>query len=108
MKKAKIDSAVLEADTPVYRPGGTDRSIAELEAATHRLTMRRIRDMLPGKIETRRLVLRAPMRGDGPDLVRLAGNANVSSKRARRPQPFSGADSIACIQGLAHSADGRA
>src|SRR5690349_847512 len=98
MKKAKIDTAVLEAEAPGYRPGGTDRSIAELEAATHRLTLRRIRDMLPGKIETRRLVLRAPMRGDVPELVRLADNKNVSSKLARMPHPYTGADAVAFIE----------
>jgi RimJ/RimL family protein N-acetyltransferase len=107
MKKAKTDSVVLEAEAPVYRPGGTDRSIAELEAATHRLTMRRIRDMLPGKIETRRLVLRAPMRGDVPEIVKLAGNKNVSSKLARMPHPYSGADAIAFIEILAQRADER-
>ena len=88
MKKLK---APIE-EMVVFRPGGTDRSIAELAAATHRLTMRRIRDMLPGKIETKRLVLRAPIRGDVPDLVRLADNKNVSSKLARMPSPYTRAD----------------
>ena len=65
MKKAKAE---IE-ETVVFRPGGTDRAIRELAQATHRLTMRRIRDSLPGKIATKRLVLRAPIRGDVPDLV---------------------------------------
>lgn len=107
MKKAKTDTAVLETEPAVYRPGGTDRSIAELEAATHRLTMRRIRDMLPGKMETKRLVLRPPMRGDVPDLVRLADNKNVSSRLARMPHPYTGADAVAFIELFSQRADER-
>src|SRR3569623_1047310 len=108
MKKAKIDSAVLEAeDASAYRPGGTERSIAELEAATHKLTLRRIRGMLPGKLETRRLVLRAPIRGDVPELVRNANNKNVSSKLARMPHPYTGADAVAFIELFSQRADER-
>ena len=66
MKKLKTQADVIEAVRPVYHQGGTDRAIAELAQATHRLTVRRVRDVLPGKIETRRLVLRAPIRGDVP------------------------------------------
>ncbi len=50
------------------------RSAAELAKAAENLNARRARDQLPGKIETKRLVLRAPMRGDVPDLVKLADN----------------------------------
>jgi RimJ/RimL family protein N-acetyltransferase len=107
MKKVKTNTAVLEIERPVYHQGGTERSIAELAAATHRLTMRRIRDMLPGKIETKRLVLRAPMRGDVPDLVRLADNKNVSSKLARMPSPYSRADAVGFIEIFAQRADER-
>lgn len=103
MKKLK---APIE-EMVVFRPGGTDRSIAELAAATHRLTMRRIRDMLPGKIETKRLVLRAPIRGDVPDLVRLADNKNVSSKLARMPSPYTRADAVGFIEIMAQRADER-
>lgn len=103
MKKLK---APIE-EMVVFRPGGTDRSIAELAAATHRLTVRRIRDMLPGKIETKRLVLRAPIRGDVPDLVRLADNKNVSSKLARMPSPYTRADAVGFIEIMAQRADER-
>src|SRR3569833_2642542 len=95
MKKVIVD--VIEVERPVYHQGGTDRSIAQLAEATHRLTMRRVRDMLPGKIETRRLVLRAPIRGDVPDLVRLADNRNVASKLARMPSPYTRADAVGFI-----------
>ncbi|HVY51920.1 MAG TPA: GNAT family N-acetyltransferase [Devosia sp.] len=105
MKKAKAD--IIEAERPVYHQGGTDRDIARLAEATHRLTMRRVRDMLPGKIETRRLVLRAPIRGDVPDLVRLADNRNVSSKLARMPSPYTRADAIGFIEIFAQRADER-
>ncbi len=107
MKKVKTDIAVLEAERPTYHQGGTERSIAELAAATHRLTVRRIRDMLPGKIETKRLVLRAPMRGDVPELIRLADNRNVSSKLARMPHPYTRADAVGFIEIFAQRADER-
>jgi len=107
MKKAKTDTALLEDEATGYRPGGTERSIAELEAATHKLTLRRIRDMLPGKIATKRLVLRAPMRGDVPELVRVANNKNVSSKLARMPHPYTGADAVAFIELFSQRADER-
>src|SRR3569833_2147322 len=99
MKKVKVD--VSEVERPVYHQGGTDRSIAHLAEATHRLTMRRVRDMLPGKIETKRLVLRAPIRGDVPDLIRLADNKNVSSKLARMPSPYTRAAAVGFIEILA-------
>jgi len=107
MKKVKNDTAVLEAERPTYHQGGTERAIAELAAATHRLTVRRIRDMLPGKIETKRLVLRAPMRGDMPDLILQANNANVSSKLARMPHPYTRADALGFIEIMAQRADER-
>jgi len=105
MKKVKVD--IIEAEHPAYHQGGTDRSIAQLAEATHRLTMRRVRDMLPGKIETRRLVLRAPIRGDVPELVRLADNRNVSSKLARMPSPYTRADAIGFIEIFAQRPDER-
>jgi RimJ/RimL family protein N-acetyltransferase len=107
MKKVKNDTAVLEAEQPAYHQGGTERSIAQLAAATHRLTVRRIRDMLPGKIETKRLVLRAPMRGDMPELILHADNFNVSSKLARMPHPYTRADALGFIEIMAQRADER-
>ena len=73
MKKAKVE---IE-ETVVFRPGGTDRAIRELAQATHRLTMRRIRDSLPGRIATKRLVLRAPIRGDVPEIGRASCRERV-------------------------------
>ena len=107
MKKTRVEAEVLEAERPVYHQGGTDRAIAELAEATHRLTMRRVRDMLPGKIETKRLVLRAPIRGDVPDLVRLADNKNIASKLARMPNPYTRADAVGFIEIMAVRADER-
>jgi RimJ/RimL family protein N-acetyltransferase len=103
MKKAKLPVE----ETVLFRPGGTDRSIAELAAATHRLTMRRIRDMLPGKISTKRLVLRAPMRGDVPDLVRLADNKAIAIKLARLPSPYTRADAVGFVEIFSQRADER-
>lgn len=103
MKKAKLPVE----ETVLFRPGGTDRSIAELAAATHRLTMRRIRDMLPGKISTKRLVLRAPMRGDVPALVRLADNKAIAIKLARLPSPYTRADAVGFVEIFSQRADER-
>jgi RimJ/RimL family protein N-acetyltransferase len=107
VKKTRVESEVLEAERPVYHQGGTDRAIAQLADATHRLTVRRVRDMLPGKIETKRLVLRAPIRGDVPDLVRLADNKNIASKLARMPNPYTRADAVGFIEIVAQRADER-
>lgn len=107
MKKTRAEAEVLEAERPAYHQGGTDRAIAQLADATHRLTVRRVRDMLPGKIETKRLVLRAPIRGDVPDLVRLADNKNIASRLARMPNPYTRADAVGFIEITAQRADER-
>lgn len=107
MKKSKADAEIIEAERPVYHQGGTERAIAQLAEATHRLTVRRVRDMLPGKIETKRLVLRAPIRGDVPELIRHADNANVASKLARMPHPYTRADAVGFIEITAQRADER-
>jgi RimJ/RimL family protein N-acetyltransferase len=96
MKKSRGDVPVLEKPAP--QMAGTDRAIERLVEATHRLTVRRVRDMLPGKIETSRLVLRAPMRGDVPDLMRLADNPKVASRLARMPSPYTRADAVGFIE----------
>ncbi len=103
MKKAKVE---IE-ETVVFRPGGTDRAIRELAQATHRLTLRRIRDSLPGRIATKRLVLRAPIRGDVPDLVRLADNRAIAEKLARLPSPYTRADAIGFIEIFSQRPDER-
>ena len=103
MKKAKAE---IE-ETVVFRPGGTDRAIRELAQATHRLTMRRIRDSLPGRIATKRLVLRAPIRGDVPDLVRLADNKAIAEKLVRLPSPYTRADAVGFVEIFAQRPDER-
>ena len=103
MKKAKVE---IE-ETVVFRPGGTDRAIRELAVATHRLTMRRIRDSLPGRIATKRLVLRAPMRGDVPDLVKLADNKAIADKLVRLPSPYTRADAVGFVEIFAQRPDER-
>jgi RimJ/RimL family protein N-acetyltransferase len=103
MKKAKVE---IE-ETVVFRPGGTDRAIRELAQATHRLTMRRIRDSLPGRIATKRLVLRAPIRGDVPDLVKLADNKTIAESLARLPSPYTRADAVGFVEIFAQRPDER-
>jgi RimJ/RimL family protein N-acetyltransferase len=107
MKKLKTAVPVKPAPRPVYTPGGTDRALRELADATHRLAVRRARDVLPGKIETKRLVLRAPIRGDVPDLVRLANNKTIADRLARLPHPYTGADAIGFIEIFAQRSDER-
>jgi len=75
--------------------------------ATQRLSFRRTRDALPGKIETARLVLRAPMRGDVPALVALADNPAIAEKLSRLPSPYTRADGIAFVEIFAQRADER-
>lgn len=108
MKKLKTAPAPA-SPAPVrgYRQGGTDRAIAELAAATHRLTLRRQRDALPGKIESKRLVLRAPIRGDVPDLVKLADNKAIAARLVRLPSPYTRADAIGFVEIFAQRADER-
>jgi RimJ/RimL family protein N-acetyltransferase len=100
------------ATTPAPRPalpgiGGTDRALRQLADATHRLSVRRVRDLLPGKIQTKRLVLRAPMRADVPDLVRLADNKAIAERLANFPSPYTRADATAFIEIFAQRADER-
>ncbi len=103
MKKAKAE---IE-ETVVFRPGGTDRAIRELAVATHRLTVRRIRDSLPGRIATKRLALRAPMRGDVPELVKLANNSAIAEKLVRLPSPYTRADAVGFVEIFAQRPDER-
>jgi RimJ/RimL family protein N-acetyltransferase len=108
MKKVKVAVPVsAPAPARIDRAQGTDRSIAQLAEATHRLTLRRVRDMLPGKIETKRLVLRAPIRGDVPNLVRLADNKAIAEKLVRLPSPYTRADAVGFIEIFAQRADER-
>lgn len=86
---------------------GTKASVETLIHATERLTFRRTRDILPGKIETPRLVLRAPMRGDVPALVAQADNPAIAEKLARLPSPYTRADGIAFVEIFAQRADER-
>lgn len=82
-------------------------SARELALAQERLAARRIRDAMPGKIETTRLVLRAPIRGDAPDLATLANNINVAEKLARLPHPYTSRDAIAFIDTFSQRPDER-
>lgn len=103
MKKART----AHEETIPFRPGGTERALRELAQATHRLTLRRIRDSLPGKIATRRLVLRAPIRGDVPDLVHLANNSAIAERLVRLPHPYTQADAVGFVEIFAQRPDER-
>jgi RimJ/RimL family protein N-acetyltransferase len=86
---------------------GTKASEAMLKTATQRLSFRRTRDVLPTKIETPRLILRAPMRGDVPAIAALADNRAIAEKLARLPSPYTRADAIAFVEIFAQRADER-
>lgn len=101
MKKQVIDEPLF-----TVRKSGTAEAQA-LAAATHRLTARRQRDMLPGRIETRRLILRAPIRGDVPDLVKLADNKKIAEVLSRLPSPYTRADGIGFVEIIAQRPDER-
>ncbi|MBN9308388.1 MAG: GNAT family N-acetyltransferase [Devosia sp.] len=78
-----------------------------LTAATARLAARRQRDALPHRIETPRLVLRAPIRGDVPNIVTLADNRRIHEVLARLPHPYTRADGIAFVEIFAQRPDER-
>ena len=95
--------------TPRRRPQlmGPAAQAKALAEATAKLAARRQRDALPHRIETARLVLRAPIRGDVPDLVRLADNRRIYEVLARLPNPYTRADGIAFVEIFAQRADER-
>jgi RimJ/RimL family protein N-acetyltransferase len=65
------------------------------------------RSALPHKIETDRLVLRAPIRGDVPQLIKLADNRNVADWLRRLPHPYTRADAVAFIEIIAQRAENK-
>jgi RimJ/RimL family protein N-acetyltransferase len=65
------------------------------------------RNVLPHRIETTRLVLRAPIRGDVPRLVKLADNRNIARVLSRLPSPYTRADGIAFVEIFAQREDER-
>lgn len=100
----RIDSA------PTHRHDiapGTKASEERLRVAAQRLSFRRTRDALPVRIDTPRLILRAPIRGDVPAIQKLADNPNIAEKLARLPSPYTRADAIAFVEIFAQRADER-
>lgn len=63
------------------------------------------RSVLPHKIEATRLVLRAPIRGDVPALVKLADNRRIAVMLAAFPSPYTRADAIGFVEIMAQRAD---
>jgi RimJ/RimL family protein N-acetyltransferase len=98
------DDEIAKRQTRLVGPAAQAR---ELAAATARLAARRQRDALPHRIDTPRLVLRAPIRGDVPDLVKLADNRRIHEVLARLPHPYTRADGIAFVEMLAQRPDER-
>lgn len=65
------------------------------------------RNVLPHRIDTARLVLRAPIRGDVPDMVKLADNPHIAAMLTRLPSPYTRADGIAFVEIFAQRSDER-
>ena len=106
-KKVAVAPVVAVAARHPELMTGTKASVDTLQRATQRLSFRRVRDVLPGKIETPRLILRAPMRGDVPAIVKLADNRNIAEKLSRLPSPYTRADAIAFVEIYAQRPDER-
>lgn len=104
MAEIKDDDIVPRRRTTLMGPAAQAKALAE---ATAKLAARRQRDALPHRIETARLVLRAPIRGDVPDLVKLADNRAIYEVLARLPHPYTRADGIAFIEIFAQRPDER-
>ncbi|WP_055046751.1 GNAT family N-acetyltransferase [Devosia sp. A16] len=98
------DDYVPRRRTQLMGPAAQTKALAEAAA---KLAARRQRDALPHRIETPRLVLRAPIRGDVPDLVRLADNKAIAEKLSRLPHPYTRADGIGFVEIIAQRADER-
>lgn len=104
MADLEDDDIVPRRRTQVLGPAAQAKELVE---ATARLAARRQRDALPLRIETPRLVLRAPIRGDVPDLVKLADNRKIYEVLARLPHPYTRADAIGFIEIIAQRPDER-
>jgi len=105
MAKFDTDKEILpQRRSQLIGPAAQAKALAE---ATAKLAARRQRDALPHRIETPRLVLRAPIRGDVPDLVKLADNKNIFEVLARLPHPYTRADGIAFVEIFAQRPDER-
>lgn len=105
MKKLYDDEDYIPKRRPqLMGPAAQAKALAE---ATAKLAARRQRDALPHRIETPRLVLRAPIRGDVPDLVKLADNKAIYEVLARLPNPYTRADGIAFVEIFAQRPDER-
>jgi RimJ/RimL family protein N-acetyltransferase len=105
MKKLHDEEDYIPRRRPqLMGPAAQAKALAE---ATAKLAARRQRDALPHRIETPRLVLRAPIRGDVPDLVKLADNKAIAEKLSRLPNPYTRADAIGFIEIIAQRPDER-
>jgi RimJ/RimL family protein N-acetyltransferase len=98
------DDFVPRRRTQLMGPAAQAKALAE---ATAKLAARRQRDALPHRIETPRLVLRAPIRGDVPDLVKLADNKAIADRLTRLPHPYTRADGIGFVEIIAQRPDER-
>lgn len=103
-KAAVTKVAVTLKDVPI---AGLNATAKKLETAAARLSSRRARDMLPGKIETKRLVLRAPILGDATALEKLANNQKIYDMLARLPHPYTRRDAMFFIGTFSQRAEER-
>lgn len=104
MTRLEDEDYIPRRRTQLMGPAAQAKALA---AATAKLTARRQRDALPHRIETARLVLRAPIRGDVPDLVKLADNKTIADRLSRLPHPYTRADGIGFVEIIAQQPDQR-
>jgi RimJ/RimL family protein N-acetyltransferase len=104
MKRLEDEDYIPRRRTQLMGPAAQAKALAE---ATAKLAARRQRDALPHRIDTARLVLRAPIRGDVPDLVKLADNKAIAEKLSRLPHPYTRADGIGFVEIIAQRPDER-
>lgn len=103
----KIEQIAVAAplrERQVQSPADAARAVA---AAASRISARRARDVLPVRIQTPRLVLRAPIRGDVPHIVRLADNRKIHDVLSRLPSPYTRADAIGFVEIIAQRSNER-
>jgi len=67
-----------------------------------------LKNALPSRLETERLTLRPPMRGDALALVEQANNYKVARMLKRMPHPYGRADAIGFIEVVAQRESERA
>ena len=112
MKKAKTDHTGRQP-CPSFQPRHRrrqrhrSRRLPNSPLATHRLTMRRLRDMLPGRIAHQASGAARPDPWRRARSGRLADNKEIAAMLVRLPSPYTRADALGFVEIIAQRADER-